>query len=158
MFSAGEMRSQDSKEKRVTTYLFRESDVKAGPFIIPYVKNSSVSHLVTPNKNGKFIGQTLEEAVDIATDIIACSDSFHYPVPPPSPGDAASSQNSGSANENDEARCYCCSFTTKNKRTLESHLKSHKVVKCLKCSQYIKSSTFSFHKKQCNTTPEKIFC
>ena len=80
MFSAGEMRSQDSKEKRVTTYLFRESDVKAGPFIISYVKNSSVSHLVTPNKNGKFIRQTLEEAVDIAADIIACSDSFHYPA------------------------------------------------------------------------------
>ena len=132
---------------------------KAGPFIISYdVKNSSVSHLVTPNKNGKFIGQTLEEAVDIAADIIACSDSFRYPVPPPSPGDAASSQNSGSANENDEARFYCCSFTTKNKRTLESHLKSHKVVKCLKCSQYIKSSTFPFHNKQCNTTPEKISC
>ena len=122
-------------EGKEGSYLFRESDIKAGLFIISYVKNSSVSHLVTPNKNGKLIRQTLEEAVDIVADIIACSDSFRYPVPPPSPGDAASSQSSGSANENDEARCYCCSFTTKNKRTLESHLKSHKVVKCLKCSQ-----------------------
>ena len=48
-------------EGKEGNYLFRESDIKAGPFIISYVKNSSVSHLVTPNKNGKFIGQTLEE-------------------------------------------------------------------------------------------------
>ena len=32
-------------------YLFRESDVKTGFFIISHVKNSSVSHLVTPNRN-----------------------------------------------------------------------------------------------------------
>ena len=36
-------------------YLFRESDVKTGFFIISHVKNSSVSHLVTPNRNGKFV-------------------------------------------------------------------------------------------------------
>ena len=67
------------------------------------------------------------KAVDIAADVIACSDSFRHPVPPPSPrpGDAESSQSSGSANESDEARCFCRSVTTKNKRTLESHQKSH---------------------------------
>ena len=109
-------------EGREGAYLFRESDVKSGLFIISYVKNRSVSHLVTPNRDGKFIRQTVEEAIDIAADVIACSDSFRHPVPPPGPrpGDAESSQSSGSANENDEARCYCCSFTTKNKRTLES--------------------------------------
>ena len=46
-------------EGREGAYLFRESDVKAGLFIITYVKNSSVSHLVTPNKNGKFIRQRM---------------------------------------------------------------------------------------------------
>ena len=52
-------------EGREGAYLFRESDVKAGIFVISYVKNSSVSHLVTPNKKGEFIRQTLEEAVEI---------------------------------------------------------------------------------------------
>ena len=58
--------SESRLEGREGAYLFRESDVKAGIFVISYVKNSSVSHLVTPNKNGKFIRQTLEEAVEIA--------------------------------------------------------------------------------------------
>lgn len=104
-------------EGRVVAYLFWESDVKSGLFIILYVKNGSVSHLVTPNKDGKFIRQTLEEAVDIAADVIACSDSYHHPVPPPSPSDA-SIGSSGCAS--DKSRCYCCSFTEKDKRKLES--------------------------------------
>ena len=67
------------------------------------------------------------KAVDNAADVIACSDSFRHPVPPPGPrpADAESSQSSGSANESDEARCFCRSVKTKNKRTLEGHQKSH---------------------------------
>ena len=141
-------------EGREGAYLFRESDVKAGLFIITYVKNSSVSHLVTPNKNGKFIRQKLEDAVEIAADVIACSDSYRHPVPPPSPGDG-SSQSSGYAGE---SRCYCCSFTSNNKRILEHHQRIHKVVKCQKCCKYFKASTFVTHKKHCNTTPEKLSC
>ena len=55
-------------ECRESAYLFRfrESDVKTGLYIISHVKNSSVSHLVTQKKNGKFVRQTLQEAVDIA--------------------------------------------------------------------------------------------
>ena len=77
-------------EGREGAYLFRESDVKPGLLMISHVKNSSVSHLVTPNRNGKFVRQTLEEAVDIAADVLACSDMYCHPVPPPSPGDTAS--------------------------------------------------------------------
>ena len=105
----GSQEAESRLEGREGAYLFRESDVKSGLFIISYVKNSSVSHLVTPNRDGKFIRQTLEEAVDIAADVIACSDSYRHPVPP-SPGDG-SSQSSGCASRNDESRCYCCSFS-----------------------------------------------
>ena len=144
-------------EGREGAYLFRESDVKSGLFIISYVKNSSVSHLVTPNRHGKFIRQTLEEAVEIAADVIASdSDSYHHPVPP-SPGDE-SSQSSGGDSRSEDSRCYCCSFTTNNKRSLEGHQKTHKIVKCQKCRKYFKSSTFSRHKKHCNITAEKISC
>ena len=92
-------------EGREGAYLFRESDVKRGLFIISHVKNSSVSHLVTPNRNGKFVRQTLEEAVDIAADVLACSDMYRHPVPPPSPGDTVS-KSSGCSGESDESRCY----------------------------------------------------
>ena len=37
----------------------RESDVKSGMFLISYVKNSSVSHILTPRKDGKYFIQTV---------------------------------------------------------------------------------------------------
>ena len=68
-------------EGREGSYLFRESDVKPGLFIISYVKHSSVTHILTPNKNGKFFRQSVEEAVDIAADIVSASQSYINPVP-----------------------------------------------------------------------------
>ena len=96
-------------EGREGAYLFRESDIKSGMFIISFVKNSSVSHIVTPRKDGKYFRQTLEEAVDIAADIISASQNFDHPVPPPS----SSPQNSDtedveSETEKPENMCYCC--------------------------------------------------
>ena len=108
-------------EGREGAYLFRESDVKSGLFIISYVKNTSVSHLVTPNRRGKFIRQTLEEAVEIAADVIACSDSYRHPVPP-SPGDALS-QSSGCSSDSDKSRCYCCSFSSEGGILSSTHSK-----------------------------------
>ena len=55
-------------------YLFRESNVKPGMFILSYVRKSSVAHVLVPNKNRKFISQPLEEAVEIAADVIAASE------------------------------------------------------------------------------------
>ena len=69
---------------------------------------------MTPNRNGKFVRQTLEEAIDIAADVLACSDMYCHPAPPPRPGDTAS-KSSGCSSESDESRCNCCSFSTKNK-------------------------------------------
>ena len=73
-----------------------------------HVKNSSVSHLVTPNRNGKFVRRILEFAGDIAADDIACSDGYRHPVPS-SPGDA-SSQSSGCDSRSDKSRSFCCSL------------------------------------------------
>ena len=60
-------------------YLFRESNDKPGMFILSYVKRSSVAHVLVPNKNRKFIRQPLEEAVEIAADVIAASECYIHP-------------------------------------------------------------------------------
>ena len=64
----GDMEAKTRFEGRKLAYLFRESEVKAGLFIIIYVKNSSVSRMLTQNRHGNFIRQTLAEA---AADVIA---------------------------------------------------------------------------------------
>ena len=45
-------------------------------FIISFVKDSSVSHILTPRKDGKYFRQSIEEAVDTAADIISASQSY----------------------------------------------------------------------------------
>ena len=49
-------------------YLFRESDVRPGVFILSSIKNSSILHLAVPKKNGKILRQTLEEAFEVVED------------------------------------------------------------------------------------------
>ena len=66
---------------RAGRHLFRESDVKTGMFIISHVKKSSAPHLVTLNKNREFIRLRLEEAFDMAVDVMASSDSYHHGSP-----------------------------------------------------------------------------
>ena len=63
-------------EGREGAYLFRESDVdvKPGLFIVSYVKSSSVTHILVPRNDGRYIRQSLEQAVDIASDIVASLD------------------------------------------------------------------------------------
>ena len=150
-------------EGRNGAYLLRESDVKAGMFIISYVKSSSVSHILVPKSNGKYVRQSLEEAVDRASDIISSSDCFQHPVPPPSPsqdnssasdneGSRSRSSDASSASDNDGPKCYCCGFTCENKRILEGHHKVHKLIKCLQCSKYFKPSSYSTHKRHCNNS------
>ena len=51
-------------------YLLRESNVKTGIFVLSSLKASSVIHIAVPNKNGKFFGQTFEEACEVVDDII----------------------------------------------------------------------------------------
>ena len=145
-------------EGREGSYLFRESDVKKGMFIISYVRNSSVAHILTPTKNGKYIRQSLEEAVDIAADVIASSDSYQNPVPPPGCQETSDSDSDDNNNDDNQGRCYCCGYSNTDHVKLHSHQKSHKIVKCQKCFKYFKSSTFFTHKKHCNTTPEKLSC
>ena len=95
----GVREAESRLEGREGAYLLRESDVKAGIFIISYVKSSSVSHILVPKKDGRFIRQSLEEAVDVAADIQSSSDCFEHPVPPPS-----QSRDTSRAGDNDGSR------------------------------------------------------
>ena len=143
-------------EGKEGAYLLRESDVKPSMFILSYVKSSAVSHILIPNKNGKYIRQSLEDAVEMTADIIAASDIFISFVPPPNshPQDSSGSE----AHDSEANKCYCCNFTSDNKRTLESHQKCHKLIKCAECSKYVKSGSFTSHKRYCTDTPEKLSC
>ena len=151
-------------EGREGSYLLRESDVKKGIFIISYVKSSSVSHILVPNSKGTYHRQSLEQAVDIAADIIAASDCLH-PVPPP--GQASSGSDTGGsdteasnagASDTEESRCYCCSFTSSNKKTLHNHhLNLHKLFRCQNCSRYFKNTSFRTHKRKCGRSENLSF-
>ena len=94
-------------EGREGAYLFRESDVdvKPGLFIVSYVKSSSVTHILVPRNDGRYIRQSLEQAVDIASDIVASLDLFKHPVPPPSPSSSGSNESESSNSDNDGSRC-----------------------------------------------------
>ena len=83
-------------EGREGSYLFRESDVKPGIFVISYVKSSAVVHILVPNDKGTYIRQSLEQAVNIAADIIASSD-CHHPVPPPDQTSSGSQRDPGAS-------------------------------------------------------------
>ena len=62
-------------------------------FILSFVKSSAVSHILIPNKNGKYFRQTLEDAVVKTADIIAAPDIYTSSVPPPgSPQDSSGSE------------------------------------------------------------------
>ena len=52
-------------EGRDGAYLLQESDVKPNMYILSYVLSSSVNHILIPNKNGKYIRQSLEDAVEM---------------------------------------------------------------------------------------------
>ena len=144
-------------ESKEGAYLLRESDVKPCMFILSYVKSSTVSHILIPNKNGKYFRQTLEDAVEMTADIIASSDIYTSPVPPP--GSPQAQDCSGSETHDfDATKCYCCSFTSNNKKKLESHQKSHKVIKCAECKKWIKSGSITAHKRYCTDNLEKLSC
>ena len=134
-------------EGREGAYLLRESDVKPSMFILSFVRSSAVSHILIPNKNGKYFRQTLEDANEMSADIISASEIYTTSVPPPgSPQDSSGSE----THDFDSTKCYCCSFMSNNKRKLEGHQKSHKVIKCEKCSKYIKPGSITAHKRYCN--------
>ena len=108
---------------REGAYLFRKSDVRPGFFVLSLIKDSSMLHLAVPNKNGKFLRQTLEEACEVVEDIVNSCDGFLHPVPAPS---IASNLNENESGVQDWTKCYYCSFTSEVRRVLESHMKQHK--------------------------------
>ena len=143
-------------EGREGAYLLRESDVKPGLFVISYVKTSSVTHILVPNKDGRYLRQSLEQAVDIAADLIAASE-CHHPIPPPSQSSSRGSERETSAGDDNRSRCYCCSFTSENRKTLDSHQKLHKLVRCKNCNKFFKPTSYTTHKRQCGRS-DKLSC
>ena len=109
-------------EGREGAYLLWESDVKQGLFVISYVKSSSVKRILVPNKDARYLRQSLEQAVDITADLIAASE-CHHPIPPPSQISSRGTERETSAGDNNRSRCYCCSFINETKRALDSHQK-----------------------------------
>ena len=81
-----------------------------------------MKHILVPNKDGRYLRQSQEQAVDIAPDLIAASE-CHHPIPPPSQISSRGIERETSAGDNNRSRCYCCSFINENKRALDSHQK-----------------------------------
>ena len=126
---------------REGAYLLRESDVRPGFFVLSLFKDSSMLHLAVPDKNGKFLKQTLEEACKVVEDIVNSCDGYIHPVPAHSIASNLNDNESGGVQ--DGTKCYYCSFTSEVKRVLESHMKQHKIIKCENCLKYVKKGTFS---------------
>ena len=135
-------------------YLLRESDVKQNMFIISSINDSSVTHFVVPNNNGRFQQQTFEKASLLIEDVVRSCEGYLHPVPP-----------LGSNKSFDESefwkyrnKCYCCSFTSEDTKVRIVHQRSHKLEKCDQCSQYKRKGTMLLHRNYCNTKPEQLIC
>ena len=87
---------------------------------------------------------------------INSSDCFKHPVPTPTQSSSESESETRSCD--DGSRCYCCSFTNDNKKTLDGHHKVHKVIRCQSCRKYFKPSSYSTHKRHCNVTRSHVHC
>ena len=81
-----------------------------------------MKRILVPNKDGRYLRQSLEQAVDLAADLIAASE-CHHPIPPPSQISSRGTERETSAGDNNRSRCYCCSFINENRRALDSHQK-----------------------------------
>ena len=82
----------------------RESDVRPGFFVLSLFKDSSMLHLAVPDKNGKFLRQTLEEACKVVEDIVNSCDGYIHPVPAPSIASNLNDNESGGVQ--DGTKCY----------------------------------------------------
>ena len=150
-----ERRLRDSGEDGA--YLLRMSDVRENMFVISSLNDSSTVHFLLPNREGKFLRQTFDEASQIIEDIVQHREGYLYPVPASGP---LKKFDKGDDAQNGYT-CYCCTFTNADWRVLDGHLKSHKMKKCHECKRFFKASTYSSHKRSCNVTPdarEKLHC
>ena len=132
-------------------YLLRESDVKQNMFIISSINDSSVTHLVVPNSNGRFLQQAFEKASLLIEDVVRSCEGYLHPVPPLGPNKCFNEIHSKQWTWN---KCYCCSFTNEDIKVRADHQKCHKLEKCDQCSKYMRKGSMQRHKEFCNTKPE----
>ena len=65
--------------------------------LLQSVKQSYYHEVLSyPNKDGRYLRQSLEQAVDIAADLIAASE-CHHPIPPPCQSSSRGSERETSA-------------------------------------------------------------
>ena len=102
----GVLQAQDRLRSfdREGAYLLRESDVRPGFFVLSLFKDSSMLHLAVPDKNGKFLRQTLEEACKVVEDIVNSCDEYIHPVPAHSIASNLNDNESGGVQ--DGTKCY----------------------------------------------------
>lgn len=168
--------SSDVAEKRLKShgknggYLFRESYLKAGIFILSSITKGSVSHTMIPQSH-KWT-QSYHEAVVKMKDLVnVMSEVYCCPVMyDPSIDLNFLNKTTNTVGETSFKEvyvknessifCFCCNFTAVSRRDLDNHIKIHKVKKCLGCMNYIGSNSFSNHTKfVCNLkTPNKVTC
>ena len=155
--------SSDEAEERLKRhnidggYIFRESSLRAGVFIISSISKGSVSHTMIP-QNGKR-RQSYHEAVDKMNDLVSWSEGYSNPVICDPLIDEMSFKEEFDKSESSvrlKFGCSCCNFTAVSKGDLDSHLRNHhKVNKCNICMTYIRANIFTYHDKVCNMKTQK---
>lgn len=155
--------SSDVAEERLKShnidggYIFRESSLRAGVFIISSMSKGSVSHTMIP-QNGK-PWQTYHEAVGKMNDLVSLSKVYLNPVVNDPLTDEMSFKEEFDKSESIfrlKFGCSCCNFTAVSKGDLDNHLRNHhKVKKCYICMTYVRANIFNYHDKVCNKKTQK---
>ena len=117
------------REQRLdSSYLFRESVVESGLFILSHINNERVKHVIVPSE-AKCYDDCILDMEHLVGKLNA---PLVNPVPPPSevfnywrPGWRV-----------DEQKCPVCSLDFEDKAKQRRHLQVHKLTECSKCHKY----------------------
>ena len=140
------------REQRLdSSYLFRESAVESGLFILSHINNERVKHVIVPSE-AKCYDDCILDMEHLVGKLNA---PLVNPVPPPSevfnywrPGWRV-----------DELKCPVCSLDFEDKTKQRRHLQVHKLTECSKCHKYEPTNSISNHLKvKCGGAPELLAC
>ena len=141
-------------------YLTRESDVKAGRFIISYLEDTTVKHIIIPGYNKmvkmKISHQRYEDYANIVEIILLSGKNFQnqYGLAPPK-REPSELKFITKLENNPSNICYACDFEAKDVIHLASHKRIHHVHLCKKCKHYFKGQgAYRTHRAKCR--PEDV--
>ena len=111
-------------------YLTRQSVIRPGFYILSFQEGGKILHHIAPNKEGRNLWQTYNEAALILKEMILAKEECKEPLSPPyGPVSEAPSQ------DNQSLKCRACSYTNEDRTKLYGHEKNgHNVKKCLNCT------------------------